>query len=343
MDYLPFSVAIRRQPAELRSALTSIRSSLQGATIDPWRPGDTVAVLAMGASTASAFTLTAALTRAGVRSVNLTPTDLAAAPADFEPGDHYVVVTESGRSPEPIAAAAAVTPGRRVGITNYPAQAVSGAVDHVVDLGGFDDSAVYSIGYISTLLAYSELLGAVGLGEQSADADAVPALVERMLAVAFEAAPALAAHLSGVSSIDVVGSGFSYATAVEASLMFREALAIPAASFEGYQYLHGPAEPAGETTAVIVFGDSRELVLAADLARAGAPVIVVSGASDAALAEVRASGARVVRLPADLPGFARAIAEIVVVQAIVEATGARMGTSTETFNYSQPDTKVAEV
>lgn len=343
MEYMPFAEAIRAQPVALRAALDSIRHSTAGLVIEPWRASETVAVLAMGASTSTAHALVAALTDAGVRGVNLTPPDLASAPEGFEPGDHYVVVSESGRSPEPLAVASRVSPGRRVGITNYPGEAIAGAVDDLISLGELDDSAVYSIGYTGTLLAYSHLCRLAGVESAAIDEDTVPDLVATALDTYLPLAADVAVHLDAVAFVDVVGASYSYAAATEANLMFREALAIASASFQTQQYLHGPAEPAGPNHALLVLGDERELKLAADLAAVGTPVVLITGAAPERLTEARDAGVFVISLPQGVPGLARAIVEIVAVQAIIEGIALNRAISIETFNYSQPDTKIDEV
>ncbi|GAA0488426.1 SIS domain-containing protein [Microbacterium aurantiacum] len=341
MEYLPFATAIRRQPDELPRVIASINHSLDGQAIDPWLPGQTVAILAMGASTNSSHALTAALTSVGVRTTSQTPRELLAMPADCQAGDHYVVVSESGRSPEPLEFSARARTGARIGITNFPDQAIAGVVDTVISLGGVDDSAAYSIGYLGTLVAYSALLRRAGHPSVAIDEDGLPDLVQQVLARSLEAASAIAERFEAVSSTDFVGHSYSFSSAAEGALLFREALGLPGAAFDTYQYLHGPAESASGTSGVIFLGDGRELVLAEELARAGVPTLAVTAVADDRQNQLQESGVVILSVPA-VEGIARAVAETVALHAVVEGIALKRRISIETFNYSQPDTKLQE-
>src|SRR5699024_8189629 len=107
-------------------------------------------------------------------------------------------------------------------------------------------------GYSATLLAYAMLCGRLG-GAAAGDPSAVPDRVAWTLD-AFDAVARTAAdRLSVSSAVDFVGRGMSLAAASEGALMFREALAVPTAAFDTYQYLHGPMEPLRENSGLVVF------------------------------------------------------------------------------------------
>jgi fructoselysine-6-P-deglycase FrlB-like protein len=337
---IDFRAAVHSQPEQLALAARSIATALDRHELRQWNPGETVALIAMGASSCSAHAAVAALTAAGIRSVNLTASDLAQTATGFQPGDHYVIVSESGRSPEPIAAARRLTHGRRLAITNFPDAAISDVADVIVPLGGFADSRVYTIGYTATLLAYSLLFDRVGVAS-SGEMKGVPDLVRRSLAGFSGVAAEVAAALGEVSSVDFVGHGFSYATATEGALLFRESLRIHTAAFETYQYLHGPMEALGRGPALVVFGDGREVGLARQAADAGVFTVLVTAAPDAG-ARGRHGNLTVVPLPAGIEGFARSIVEMVLVQSVALAHSELTGTPVGEFLFHQDDTKLEE-
>lgn len=265
----------------------------------------------------------------------------------FEPADHYVVVSESGLSPEPISAAEKLAPGRRIGITNVPDAPLSAVVDHVLPLGGFDDSAVYTIGYTATLLAYSRLLRALTAGDEGQpgffDSERIPALVSEVLANYSGAGPKAAEHLREAVTVDFVGRGYSLASAGEGALMFREALQLPTASFDTYQYLHGPMEPLGPSSGLVIFGDGRELSLADSVLDAGVKVVLITAAPGEAIARPEHPNLMVVEIPAEATDFARAIVEAVIVHLIVGAVAENAGLAIQGFRYHQDDTKLQPV
>jgi fructoselysine-6-P-deglycase FrlB-like protein len=337
---IDFREAVHSQPEGLSLASRRITTALGQHELQQWNPGETVAFVSMGASSFSAHAAVAALTAAGIRAVNLTASDLAESATGFQPGDHYVIVSESGRSPEPIAAARRLTSGRRIAITNFPGAAISDVTDFIIPLGGFVDSRVYTIGYTATLLAYSLLFSRAGVAGQGEMRD-VPDLVRQSLAGFSRVAADVAAALEGHGAVDFVGHGFSFASAAEGALLFREALRIHTAAFETYQYLHGPMEALGRGSALVVFGDGREVGLARQAAAAGVFTVLVTAAADAGTLGHH-ENMTVVSLPAGIGGFPRAIVEMVLVQSVALARSELTGIPVGEFLFHQDDTKLEE-
>lgn len=339
--HIPFSEAVHAQPANLGTAIEHIERSLAAATPAPWLPGDTVAVIGMGASTNSAHALATALNGQGIRVANITASELTDAPASFEPGDHYLLVTESGRSPEPIDAARTRGAGRRIAITNFPEAAIAEVADHLIGYGGVDDSLVYTTGYLSTLASYAALMTKMGL-DSGLELSRVPAVVSEALESFTPIANELAPLFGSTRAIDLIGRGFGYCSAVQGALMFREGLRIPAAGAETYQFIHGPIESAGADTVLVVIGDGRELDVAQQLAAAGTTIIVLSAASEERLAGLATDNVHIISLAHTIPGFERTIVETVILQLITAAAAEHLGIKIEEFLYNQPDTKLPE-
>lgn len=337
-ERVDFATAMRTQPAGLRTAQASLSDALRTTDLAPWRAGDLVAVVAMGASTHSAEAFLAVLRRAGMRAVNLTASDLAEVPAGFQAADHYVFVSESGRSPEPVRVAERCTAGRRIAITNDAESPLADVADVVLPLGGFRDSRVYTTGYTATLLAYDRLirrqLGDRCLG-QAFDA---AALVESVLRTYADQTAEVAERFTAVRAVDLVGRDVSRAAAEEGALVLRESARVHATAYETYQYLHGPMESLTGDSAVVAFGDGRELPMVSTILQEGTRVLLVtqSAAADAGPDE----RLRVIRLPADVSDFGRAIAEAVVMQMLAARLTSLRGLDIDEFRFDQPDTKI---
>lgn len=337
---ISFDQAMRSQPEHLDAAYRSVRGDLDAAELAPWQPGETVAVVAMGASSHSGNALVAVLAEAGVRAVNIVASDLELASPGYQPADHYVIVTESGRSPEPIAAARALTPGRRIGITNAPDAQVADVLDVVLGLGGFDDSPVYTVGYTATLLAYALLLDRVAVRPAGPDLALTPQIVRTTLDRYDQIAATIGRIAAEASSIDTVGRGTSFASAAEAALLFREGLRVPSAGYETYQYLHGPIESAGNGTLLLLFGDGRELTVPDSVLDAGVRVVLVTTAPEQTIPSAGHPNLTVVPLDPALDGFVRPIVEIVIAQLVLAHASEHKPFPIEEFIYEQHDTKL---
>jgi glucosamine--fructose-6-phosphate aminotransferase (isomerizing) len=339
---IPFADAMYSQPTSLALAYSTVRQELERCELSPWQAGETIGVVAMGASSHSGHALVAVLAAAGVRAVNLVASDLLLSAPGFQPADHYVIVSESGRSPEPIAAGRALTVGRRIGISNFPAAPLAEVVDTSLSLGGFDDSGVYTSGYTATLLAYALLLdrmGAVPAGPQVAE---IPDIVKAALETYDDVATRVARTVADASSIDVIGRATSFASAAEAALMFREGLRIPSAAYETYQYLHGPMEPINDSTVLLVYGDGRELTVPDTALTSGAYVVLVTAASERDIPSAGHPRLTIVPVAPDLHGFVRPIVETVIAQLVMARAIENKDFTLDDFLYAQSDTKLVE-
>jgi glutamine---fructose-6-phosphate transaminase (isomerizing) len=338
----PFLDAMRSQPEQLALSRASLIRDLDAATLAEWRPGETVGVVAMGASSHSGNALVTVLAAAGFRAVNLVASDLEEAADGYQPADHYIIVSESGRSPEPIGAARSLTVGRRIGISNHPEAQISEVLDVSLGLGGFADSGVYTVGYTATLLAYALLLDRVGVVPAAADVPHIPELVAAALRDFDAAAIEVGELLAGASAIDVVGRGTSFATASEFALMIREGLRMPAAAFETYQYLHGPMDSSIPTTVVVVFGDGRELTVPDPLVAAGTRVVLVTTADPSGIPSAGHENLTIVPIASNLSSFARPIVETIFAQLVLAHGIEHKPFPIEEFVFDDLGTKVAE-
>ena len=278
VDKTDFASALAAQADSLRVTSDVVAKALASAELEPWREGETVAVVAMGASSHSGEALTAALAQVGLRAVNITASDLALSAEGFQPGDHYLVVSESGQSPEPIRAAAGFTPGRRIGITNDPGAPLSSAVDVILPLGGWPDSRVYTSGFTGTLLAYAALIRHQCPGADVTDPATIPDVVASTLDGYGAYADQAAGLLEKVQAVDFVARGISRTAATEGALVMREGVRLHAAAYDTYQYIHGPMEPLTADSGLVVFGDDRELPMIDMVLDRGTKVVLLTRA-----------------------------------------------------------------
>jgi len=340
MSSLPFLEAMRSQPEQLEASIAAVRDALAGAELPAFERSMTLGVLAMGASRNSSYALASVLAAAGVRTATPPASELAHAAEGFSVGDYLLVVTESGRSPEPIAAARrAGHTVPRIGLTNCPQAQIGSVVDTAIGLGGFADSDVYTVGYTATLLAYPQLLAALGLGVLPDDLGQAPALVRSALSDLQPDAAAVASWVAEATSVDVVGQGVSFAAVAELGLMLREGPHVPSGVYETYEYLHGPNEAVSADSVVILFGDERETEILRPFLDAGTRVVLVT-ASTATIDGEGHDLAQVVRLPQGHSPFVRAVLEIVFAQLVIAESARLRGVVLEGFRFEGLGTKL---
>ncbi|MCL2464453.1 MAG: SIS domain-containing protein, partial [Micrococcales bacterium] len=325
-----FRTAIVSQPTWMASAAAAAAEVFAGRHPAPWAPGETVAVVAMGASTHAGAVFVEALRIAGVRAVNLDASGIAHYPQGFRPADHLIVISESGRSPEPIAAATRLG-GRPVVITNEPDSPVAQLADVLVPLGGFTDSGVYTIGYTTTLVALAAVARAHGV--DLGDPQRLVHLAQVALTDFDPVAAQVARALDACGFADIVGQGVAAGSAQAAALLFRESTALATAAYETLQYLHGPMESCGAGTGVLLFGDGRERGIATQLRAAGATVV-------AAVTEPGADEPGVHRLSVAADGYPAAVPQVVFAQLVAAELAALRHRDVGRFGFPQPDTKL---
>jgi fructoselysine-6-P-deglycase FrlB-like protein len=330
MDYY---AAVAGQPAALERSAGTVRARLAELDLEPWRRG-LFATVSMGASTHAGHALAYRLGRQGRRAVNLSASDVIAL-GGGDLADSYVFVSEGGRSRETIEAASLLNAAARLGITNVPDAPLSTVVDALVPLDAGEDSKVYTVGYTTTLQAFGLLASALD-GDDGDDWKRLPELVSASLDRLAPAASEASTVLARATAIDVVAGAGSYASAAEAALLLRESTRISTATYETYQYLHGPMEPLTPAHACLIFGDGREVALARYLAGAGVPVVLVTSAAVEPEPDLRVLGV------AAAPTMSRAVLDIVPAQLLAGEIARSRGLGIDGFLYHQDDTKVPE-
>ena len=339
---IPFIEAMRSQPEQLALAYATLVRDLDAATLTEWRQGQTVGIVAMGASNNSGHALVAVLAAAGFRAVNLVASELLLAAPGYQPADHYIIVSESGRSPEPIDAARGLTAGRRIGISNFPDGPIAEVLDVALGLGELFDSGIYTVGYTATLMAYALLLDRVGLVPVAEDVARIPAIVGDALIALDAVATSVGQAVAQASSIDVIGRGTSFSSACELALMIREGLRIPSCHYETFEYLHGPMESVTSNTVVVAFGDDRELTVPDQLIAAGVPIVLVTAATESEVPAAGNPGLTIVPIDPALSQFVRPIVETVFAQLVLAHAIEQLPFRLEDFRFEDLGTKLDE-
>ncbi|HUZ13866.1 MAG TPA: SIS domain-containing protein [Caulobacteraceae bacterium] len=202
-------------------------------------------------------------------------------------GTLVLVISQSGRSPDLLAAAqAARSAGARVvALVNDAASPLAELAHAVVPLLAGPELAVAATkSFIVSLAAIAKLVAAWGDDRALlAGLDGLPELLERAWTLDWsQALP----PLQGVSSLYVLARGVGYAVAQEAALKLKETCGLHAEAFSAAEVRHGPMALVGPGFPVLAFVQDDEtrpgVEAAAALAAAqGAPVLQVGGTAPA--------------------------------------------------------------
>jgi fructoselysine-6-P-deglycase FrlB-like protein len=332
--YIAYTRARATQAAELAAAVDRLAGSVAELASGGRFSGPGPVFVGIGASLAAACAPVWTLRSRGIHSWRLGAGDH---PLPFPPSSHPMFgVSQSGRSAETLAVLETVPFAKRFAVVNVVPSPIADLASALVDLGNIEDSYASTIGFTATVAALGLVADAWHGGRiddgWSRIGDVV-AMIDRDLAPQIRA---LAPLFAAATSADFVGAGPFVGSAEAAALLFREVARIPSTGMSTRQYLHGSMESAGGGVHVL-FGGEREFAAAETLAGAGHPAILVTSEEfDAGLFDPRV---RQVRLPA-LPPAQAAIAQIVVVQVLVEAVAAVRDVVIEEFVFHNNDIKV---
>ncbi|MFI6030119.1 SIS domain-containing protein [Amycolatopsis magusensis] len=197
-----------------------------------------------------------------------------------------VTVSQSGGSPDLVefTEAARKQGARTVAVSNTPSSPLSAAAELAVDIGAGQEQAVAATKtYSATLLALYLLIDAVR-GGKGADADGLGELAQQTLDRSAAGVQRAVDRYRFVNRVITAGRGYSYATALEASLKLAETSYLAARAYSGADLLHGPVAAIDGETAVLALtnrgkgGDAMRDVLDAVSGR-GADVLAIGSAA----------------------------------------------------------------
>jgi glucosamine--fructose-6-phosphate aminotransferase (isomerizing) len=332
---LPFRDGVRAQPDAV-SQTAARASDWLAEHRDVLGPGTTSALLlGIGASHAVLAAPVAALRGAGVLAVRSTGEDLAA--GTTLPFDLAVAVSQSGRSPETVAALDVVDPGHRLAVVNQPASPLAAAAGRTWWLGGLVDSGMSSVAVAATAVALGMLAERRVEGAPTPVWRRLPELLDGVLEDrgTRTAVEDFAARAATAGCIDVAGRPRSVGAAEQGALLLREGPKVASLGTGTRTYLHGLTDAVGRTAHVLV-GGAREAALADQLAAYGVPVLLVTDEQARP-----GAGVHVAQLP-QLPPLAAVVTEVAVLQLLALALGETLGTDVDAGTLARVDTKLPE-
>lgn len=207
-----------------------------------------------------------------------------------------IVVSQSGRSAEVVALAAAAREGPRpliVSITNGLDNPLALAGDITLDIKAGPETAPSTMTFATTLVvlaAVADVLAGRPAGDAVRDAAQAArrtaAAAATMVAGQQELADRLARWRGERPALFLLGRGTARAASETGALLLKEAAGLHAEALESGQFRHGPVELAGPELAAAIVATEPEtqrldLGIAADLLRAGAGVLVIGQTADA--------------------------------------------------------------
>ena len=212
--------------------------------------------------------------------------------------------------------------------------------DIVVETEEQDQSWCHTIGYLSPLLVGVVL--AAGLGDRRPDARAMRALLD--VSDDHRGAAALAAGLTGVDRVVVVGSGPDLVTARELALKIAEGARLPASAHDVETLLHGHLAAATRWTGLVLVRtdadrEPEEVPLRVDRLLRAARLLAMPVAGILGDRVARGIGAddtpagrlvlpRAGRIPADVAGL---LAPVIPLQLLAERLARARGVNPDTL------------
>ena len=195
-------------------------------------------------------------------------------------GVPFVVVSQSGRSPDLVVAmqAARKAGANTLAIVNVPDSPVAIAAQHVLDIGAGPELSVAATKSVVGSMALGAALVAAIAGDRALDEalDRLPARLEAALKLDWPA------KLEGARCAYVTSRGFGLGPAREIALKMAETLRLPALAYSSAELLHGPRAAIGADSPVLALRLADETAasvdtVVADLRAAGQPVQVCGG------------------------------------------------------------------
>lgn len=341
--------AVHAQGKNLRTSRAAVTDRLHSLDLAPWR-NRRLAITGMGASTNAITAVLPGYWSAGLTAFGWLGSELERA-GQAAGADAVIAVSQTGQSAEIFSALRHLPNGcPRLVVTDIEDSPIGRLADATIPLALLEDSKVRTLGYTGTVQALLLLRDALAPAAAPAtDWDQLADELERILPSATELAVELLPALRGVTAFDVVGSGIHAGTAAQGALLLREVCKLPAASYETYQYLHGPIEAAAPGRALIAIGGARETRLAESMAAVGATVLLITEAGPVGVAggpPMTAFGLPPVSVAAGSAGpgasdLAQAVLAILPLQTIIGLLAEDLGCADGEFLHHQDDTKVS--
>lgn len=198
----------------------------------------------------------------------------------------FIVVSQSGRSPDLVAAtkAAREAGALTIAIANDATSPVAEAADRVVPIHAGNELAVAATKSVTNSLLAGALLVAHAAGNHELlDAlHRMPRRLEQALTLDWSLWGDV---LSDAKAAFVTGRGFGYSSAREIALKLSETVGIPALAYSAAELRHGPRAAVTKDTPVLALRQNDAMsasidALVSDLCGAGVPIFMCGGSSE---------------------------------------------------------------
>lgn len=200
-------------------------------------------------------------------------------------GALFVVISQSGRSPDLVAAteAAAAAGAVTVAIVNDAASPVAAAARHVLAIGAGPERSVAATKTVIGSMAVSAILVAA-MADDDALAAALRRFPDRLARAGGLDWSAWGNRLASARAVFVAARGYGFGPAREIALKVSETLRLPALAYSAAELRHGPRAAVQRDTPVLALRQADPTAgtvdrLVADLALGGIPVHVAGRAS----------------------------------------------------------------
>jgi glucosamine--fructose-6-phosphate aminotransferase (isomerizing) len=195
----------------------------------------------------------------------------------------FLVLSQSGKSPDLLAAAAAAKQSGAlvIALVNMEDSPLAAMADHVIPLrAGAETSVAATKSYICALAAAFHLVAR--WTDKSAllkPLESLPARLDDAWRLDWQP---MVEMLTPASNLFVLGRGLGLSAAQEAALKFKETCGLHAEAFSGAEVRHGPMALMKKNLPVLMFAQDDEthagmVTLAQDLAASGAKVLMAGG------------------------------------------------------------------
>jgi glucosamine--fructose-6-phosphate aminotransferase (isomerizing) len=292
----PFIAEISGQPGAIRRAAASLGEQLpvldRLARADAARLRAVPVFTGMGSSYDSCYPAITDLAVAGVPAIHIDTAELLHFRMGvLTPRAILVAVSQSGRSAELVRIADSVggsaAPPTLVTVTNGLENPLAELADIALDTRAGDEVGPSTMTFAAALVIVAAVAGVLAgepaagvVARVAAEAEAAATAAERLIARG-SLPEELAEWLGGRSTVVLLARGAARAAAEMGALTLKEAVGLPAESFETAQFRHGPLELAGPGLAAVVIAtepETRDLdtALAADLVSADCAVLFVT-------------------------------------------------------------------
>ena len=326
---IPFAQGVAQQGDSLTDTVQRTQAWLNTLDLEAMRRS-ALLFAGIGASYAVLASPVHELRAAGIRAFRSNGDDMPTGTPVL--ADWYIGVSQSGRSPEVVRILQQQRHGRRLTIVNQarsPLERISG---QPLWLGTLIDSSMSSVALMATSVSLGLLTDALIGRDETAGWLTLPQTLAAQRPSADAVIARFVARLNNPGCIDLVGGGSSLSAAEQGALLLREGPKAAAMGMGTRHYLHGMTDAVGSTAHVLIGGE-REILLAKQMSAFGVPVLLITDTPQSL------PSVETLILPS-LPPLQRLALELLAMELLAIHLGAVLGRDIDTGIVERLDTKI---